>query len=88
MQSLEKIHLNACPNVSDCGLVTLASRCPVLSHLDILGVNRLTDEGIRNLSKHVSALEHIRFTSDQTTGIGKAAYFGKAREILRLDRSR
>ena len=74
LKDLETVLLNSCANISDRGLFDLISTCSKLSRLEILGVNRLTDDGIRKLSKHVGGLEIVRFTSNQTAGIGKAAY--------------
>lgn len=77
--SLEVINLNRCCNVSERGIASIVKSCLKLACWSLIGVNQLTDEGIRSMYVNRTAMKELRLTSGETTGVGKGAYFGKPR---------
>jgi F-box and leucine-rich repeat protein GRR1 len=62
--TLRHISLSCCAGVSDHGLCALARNCPLLEHVDLIGMeNSVADACLFALAEYCSALRRARFSN-------------------------
>lgn len=62
---VQRVTLNGCERLTDLGLMTLAAKCPELTHLELRGCSMVTNEAIFKVVSQCSSLDHLDVSGKQ-----------------------